>query len=264
LKTRKGCFPEYGGIEWLSFINTARTHKVLSKTTCDYGELISEFVGDSCMPGARDAEHEISDKIDKNKLCGLCVPDPYYSKTASTCNTDITNKYYGNAGALKCLKEAGDFAVITKEAYPNVNSSEFRVLCKNGSLASNTGFDVDDNCVLASVIDSEVVSKRNGPKNADLGVVLLNFERRFGTDPVKAFEVFSVFNSTYDLLFKESTLGLTYVNSDTARIRNYVELFAHTDKCIEDNGSGDVASSLSRITMLPLIITVILWKLAIY
>lgn len=63
--------------EWLSFINVARDRKVLAKTTCDYGELISDFVGDSCMPGAHDAEHEKSAKTHSDKLCGLCVPNPH-------------------------------------------------------------------------------------------------------------------------------------------------------------------------------------------
>lgn len=31
------------------------------------------------------------------------------------CKADATNRYYGNEGALLCLVNDGDFAVITKQ-----------------------------------------------------------------------------------------------------------------------------------------------------
>jgi len=241
--------PEYGGIEWLSFINTAREHKILSKSTCDYGELISEFVGDSCIPGAHDGEHEKTSKTNHDLLCKLCVPDPYNSKTAVTCNSDNTNKYYGNVGALKCLQEVGDYAVITKGDYEKINALDFRVLCKNGSLASYKGFNVDADCALSTTIDSEVVSKRDNSKNPDISTVLLNFEKRFGTDRVKAFEVFNVFNNTLDLLFKDSTPGLDSVASDNKYIKKYIDVIAHIDQC-----SIDGKSSAAEPLILPLLL----------
>lgn len=258
LKNKKACMPEYGGIEWLSFINTAREHKVLSKKTCDYGELLSEFVGDSCVPGARDPEHEKSSTTNENKMCALCVPHPYYTTTAANCNADETNKYYGNVGSLKCLKEVGDFAVITQGDYSrNITESEFRVLCKNGSLAAYTGFKVDKGCVLTTIVDSEVVSKRSSTKNGDIGITLLNFEKRFGTDRVKPFEVFNIFNNTKDLLFKDSTLGLTSINSDKEHIKNYKNLFAHVDQCFGNN-DPDSATGI-QATVLPLLLTFIVF-----
>lgn len=66
-------------LEWLSFINTAREHGVMSKKICDYGELVSDFLGDSCVPGALDVEHEKSLTTDHEKLCSLCVPAENYT-----------------------------------------------------------------------------------------------------------------------------------------------------------------------------------------
>jgi len=37
-----------------------------------------------------------------------------------------------------------------------IDSSMYRILCKNGSLAQYPGFNVDDLCALSVTIDSEV------------------------------------------------------------------------------------------------------------
>lgn len=98
------------------------------------------------------------------------------------CEANSLNKYYGDKGALDCLKfGAGDIAIIEAKNLNgyfifkniksdksvlynynveylvdyNVNTSDFRVLCKNGSLADYTGFDVDKTCALSTTIDSE-------------------------------------------------------------------------------------------------------------
>ncbi|KAF5300806.1 hypothetical protein FQR65_LT09109 [Abscondita terminalis] len=235
LKDKKSCFPEYGGIEWLSFINYARHNNILPTTSCDYGKLISDFVGDSCMPGAHDAEHEASTETDKEKLCRQCQADPYLSKTGNNCNSNAGNRFYGNAGALICLKEAGDFAVVSAESTPK--SEDFKVLCRNGSVVPYDITKLDDNCVLTVIVDSEVLSKNHSLKNPNIQVVLLHLEFRFGSSLNKPFEVFNIFNNTLDLLFKDSTQGLTRVDSDKKQIQNFVNVLADHENCvkIDDN-----------------------------
>ncbi|KAK5649219.1 hypothetical protein RI129_000248 [Pyrocoelia pectoralis] len=251
LEGKKACVPEYGGIEWLSFINTARAQDVLSHSSCDYGQLISNFVTDSCMPGAHDKEHEISGSINQDKLCKLCQPDPQESKTGVNCNSNSGNRFYGNSGALKCLKEVGDYAVVTQEAYPDFNSNDFKVLCKNGSVVSAAGFNVDENCALTKIIDSEVLAKKVSPKLANIAIVLLNLEAHFGSDRHKSFEVFNAFNNTLDLLFKDSTQGLSSIQSDSEHIKNFVQLFTDVEKCAATiDGKSNSAATL-RITILP-------------
>lgn len=34
---------------------------------------------------------------------------------AKNCNADDSNNYFGSEGALKCLSEVGEFAVITRK-----------------------------------------------------------------------------------------------------------------------------------------------------
>ncbi|KAK4881294.1 hypothetical protein RN001_004613 [Aquatica leii] len=250
LKTKKACFPEYGGIEWLAFINLTRDRGILSKASCDYGKLITDFVGDSCMPGAHDREHEATIEIDKDKLCKLCQPHPYESKTEINCNSNSENRFYGNAGALNCLKEVGDFAVVSAGDY--TDSSDFKVLCRNGSVASYAGLNVDDNCVLTIIVDSEVLSKKNSPKNSDLQVILLHLESRFGFYSNKPFEVFNIFNNTMDLLFKDSTRGLTRVDSDKRHIKNFVNLLSDHEKCVEIKGNN---TAIQLQVTLPIVLT---------
>ncbi|XP_031337802.1 transferrin-like isoform X2 [Photinus pyralis] len=256
LKGKKACIPDYGGIEWLSFINTARAQGVISHSSCDYGKLISDFVSESCMPGAHDKEHEVSGNIDVEKLCKLCQPDPQESKTGVNCNSNTENRFYGHVGALKCLKEAGEFAVVTQEDYSEFNPNDFRVLCKNGSLAAAPGFIVDENCALTKIIDSEVLAKKDGSKVGNINAVLLNLETRFGSDRHKFFEVFNSFNNTLDLLFKDSTQGLSYLQSQSTHIKNFVQLFEDVQKCVAND--KDNSGTRSGVTILSFAICLLL------
>lgn len=54
----------------LSFIKKANKDSV-----CDYGQFISDFLGDSCLPGLDDA-HAMTSKTDREKLCNLCESAP--------------------------------------------------------------------------------------------------------------------------------------------------------------------------------------------
>lgn len=69
-------------------------------------------------------------------------------------------------------------------------------------MAAYPGLDVDEECALDLIVDSEVVSKRNNPKNLDIKLALLQFELQFGQERSKPFEIFNIFNDTKNLLFK--------------------------------------------------------------
>lgn len=115
------------------------------------------------------------------------------------------------------------------------------MLCRNGSLAANTGLEVNDDCALATIVDSEVMIKATDPNKADIAIVLLNFEKRFGLDRTKAFEIFNTFNSTKDLLFRDTTRGLAQVSSSNEYILKYQKLFEHVDKCVRDERGGSLS-----------------------
>lgn len=116
-------------------MDEGRTKGVLAKDTCDYGKLVSDFVSDSCVPGTNSDDHAVTAGTDSDKLCSLCQSSasvlskqtihmcgPYsryvicFIAAAKNCNADNTNNYYGSEGALRCLLEVGQFAVITKRS----------------------------------------------------------------------------------------------------------------------------------------------------
>ena len=78
----------------------------------------------------------------------------------------------------------------------------FKVLCKNNTLASHPGFDVDDNCYLSITTTSEVVTRRDDELNNDISLALAEFEYRFNLK--SPFKLFDDFNGKKDLLFQVS------------------------------------------------------------
>lgn len=73
-------FRLYDVSEWLTWIDIGRIRGILPKDTCDYGKLMSDFVGPSCVPGAISDDHEVTDATDKEKLCEQCVNSKSSSK----------------------------------------------------------------------------------------------------------------------------------------------------------------------------------------
>lgn len=75
-------------------------------------------------------------------------------------------------------------------------------MCKNGSLAEYTGFDVDIECALTTIVDGEVLVARNNKKTAGIINALNSFDKYFQNDP--DFKIFNIFAGKTDLLFKVS------------------------------------------------------------
>ena len=122
LKKRTACFPEYGGIAWLSFLNTLRTAKIISDN-CDYPKIVSEFFSGACTPGIKDTDHLLRSRASTDSsliLCSLCPIEP---NTNLTCSANTNNVYYGDKGALRCLKDgAGEVAFVEAK---NLRGSTF-------------------------------------------------------------------------------------------------------------------------------------------
>jgi Transferrin len=143
LRTAKACFPEFGGIASIAFINTGKNRGIFQKSECDFTKLLANFFGDSCAPGSRDELHDPSGTTPQS-LCNLCkesvvpldvspVSDDVYTdddggvegdedtRPASedldvpsiqadvtrnvNCAASYTNQFYGTRGALSCLNQ---------------------------------------------------------------------------------------------------------------------------------------------------------------
>lgn len=120
MKGRTACFPEYAGISWLSFVNTARKTGIISSKSCDYPLLVSKLFSGACTPGIIDRDHSRTIAVTdvSSKLCSACMP-PNISHTTVignntySCVANHSNRYYHDKGAMRCLEEgAGDVAFV--------------------------------------------------------------------------------------------------------------------------------------------------------
>lgn len=80
------------------------------------------------------------------------------------------------------------------------NPNDFRVMCRNGSLSDRTGFDVDSECALTTIVDGEVVVRPKDIKTPGIINALLSLDKYFQIDP--DFKMYNIFNSERHLLFK--------------------------------------------------------------
>ncbi|XP_014479036.1 PREDICTED: transferrin-like isoform X2 [Dinoponera quadriceps] len=236
LKGRTACFPEYAGISWLSFVNTARKIGIVSSKSCDYPLLMSKLFSGACTPGIKDRDHSRTGASADvtTKLCSAC------SRSNNTsCAANDTNRYYNDNGAMRCLTEsAGDVAFVE---VGNINEdnrfdpNNYRILCKNGSLASNTGFHADDTCALSVTIDSEVIGRKNDSQTytTDIFLALLKMEEWLGyrVGTTRPLDIYGPFNGTRNLVFKDSTSGLVSTSSTTKTVEAYKDLFSHVYQC---------------------------------
>lgn len=190
------------------------------------------------------------------------------------CNADQSNRFYGDRGALFCLLNKGDVAILGLKDLngkfidmlhstcvciflclliqrptdkKNLNLTDFflehakdltidpqyyQVICRNGSLADHTGFDIDSDCALATYIDSElnssvliitiyfcislfissqfrhnlnncnsgeIVIKANSTKREGIVNALLSFDKYFQIDP--DFKMYGTFDGHKNVLF---------------------------------------------------------------
>ncbi|XP_046817417.1 transferrin-like [Vespa crabro] len=254
LKGHRACFPEYGGISWLSFVKIARMNRIISPVSCNYPSLLSNLFSGACMPGIKNNNYEksITSAI-ATKLCSVCP------KTNDThCTADNDNPYYGDKGALTCLKNGdGDIAFVEigniKEEKNNLN--QYHILCKNGSLASTTGLNLDkpELCALSVTINSEVVGRKEYTEidslNAIMSLLKLQDWLGYRVYTLRVLHIYGKFIGVNDLLFKSSTIGLESTTSKIESVLAYKELFNHVDEC-----SSAGLLMFSNVTLIALIV----------
>ena len=71
-------------------------------------------------------------------------------------------------------------------------------------MAQNTGFDVDANCALTTIVDGEIVVRRGSPKVTSIVNALNALDTYFQAHP--DFKMYNIFNSQRNLLFKVKAL----------------------------------------------------------
>ena len=111
LKGKKACFPEYGGISWMSFLNVVRATNLTSGSeSCDFKQIASEIWSEACVPGIEDSDHKLLQKSskadgDSKKLCSLC--------SEFNCQANEENIFFRDNGAFRCIeRDVADIAFI--------------------------------------------------------------------------------------------------------------------------------------------------------
>jgi len=158
---------------------------------------------------------------------------------AIDCQASTSNRFYGNRGALACLSEVGEIAVLEHQNLAqyaqnlSLNPNDFRILCRNGSLALYPGFDVEPACFLTTIVAGEVVVRRNSDKNPSVINVLLSLDKYLQNDP--DFKMYNIFGGMKDLLFEDSAFGLVSPNDSflSPSVKNYIRVFEDVENCIE-------------------------------
>ncbi|XP_057593902.1 serotransferrin-like [Hippopotamus amphibius kiboko] len=197
-----------------------------------------KFFSESCAPGSQ---------VNSN-LCALCIGSEKFP--GRECLPNNNERYYGYAGAFRCLVEKGDVAFVkdqtvkentdgsnTEEWAKNLKKVDYELLCTDGTRKS-----VDDalNCNLASGPNHAVVTRED--KAACVRSILDKQQDQFGKDGSNCPSSFCLFSSkTKDLLFRDDTKCLAPLgNGTTYRAylgANYVEAVANVGRC---SGSSDL------------------------
>ncbi|XP_062439087.1 ovotransferrin-like [Rhea pennata] len=177
--------------------------------SCNFDEYFSEGCAPGSPPGSR--------------LCKLCQGSG--GIPPEKCVASSLERYYGYAGAFRCLVEQGDVAFIkhsiveentngkNKEEWAkNLKMDQFELLCPDGRRANIMDY---SSCHLAKVPTHAVISRPE--KTSKIRELLERQEKLFGEKGTEK-ERFMMFKSrTKDLLFKDLTKclvklreGITY------------------------------------------------------
>ncbi|XP_051944038.1 transferrin-a isoform X5 [Hippocampus zosterae] len=202
LKGKRSCHTGFGRTAGWN-IPMGKIHKQTGD--CDF----TKFFSSGCAPGSPP----------DSPFCSQCVGSGKSVDDKAKCQASAEEKYYGYAGAFRCLVEgAGDVAFIKhttvaensdgkgEEWANNVLSSDYELICPNKASVPVSDF---ESCHLAITPAHAVVTR---PEIRSLVVdVLQKQQERFGKDGTDS--NFKMFESApyKNLLFKDSTKCLQKV-----------------------------------------------------
>ncbi|XP_059200279.1 transferrin-a [Centropristis striata] len=209
LKGKRSC---HTGVGRTAGWNIPMGHIHNQTNDCDF----SKFFVSGCAPGS-----------DQNSsFCKQCggSETPTVGDN-SKCRASAEEKYYGYAGAFRCLVEgAGDVAFVKHTTVPEnsrtgqtapewakpVNPDEYRLICPGKDRVPISEY---ASCHLAQVPAHAVVTRPD--KYNDVVSVLLDQQSKFGPDSSAQFKMFESPNGK-NLLFKDSTRCLQQVPAGTS------------------------------------------------
>lgn len=97
---------------WLAPLGALSERALLEPRACNKAELMADYFGGSCAPGAADLRVNHF-RSGFERLCAQCRGEPS-ADGAHACERSSSERYFGEAGAIRCLVEgAGDVAFVS-------------------------------------------------------------------------------------------------------------------------------------------------------
>lgn len=216
---RRSCHASFGDTaSWLAPISVLTERSLLDQQSCNKADQIAEYFGGSCVPGAADlrVNHYRSGS---EKLCAVCRGD---SLGLHQCERSSSERYYGQAGALRCLVEgAGEVAFMSLSSLAaNVDgrshenwarsvplaldSRNFRLVCRSGPSMPLADY---ERCHLTRLPGKVLVSTKFISKEDRLTTrqLITRLVDKFANENREMFELFGPYQNESDLLFDDST-----------------------------------------------------------
>lgn len=144
------------------------------------------------------------------------------------------------------MSEVGEVAVVEIQklkpiaADLKIDTSQYKILCRDGTLIATNNFDdIPLDCPLVTIVDGEIVVKRNSGKQRGVVNAINSFDRYFNLNGNPNFKLYDKFNGELNVLFEDSTVGFVSSNSSKfgPSVQNYIRLFENIDSCVEKSAA---------------------------
>jgi len=231
LNGRRSCHASFGNTaSWLAPLGVLTERSLLDPLSCNKADQMAEYFGGSCVPGAADlrVNHYRSGS---EKLCAVCRGD---SQNLHQCERSPSERYYDQAGTLRCLVEgAGEVAFMSlsslaanvdgrsREAWARnvplaVDSRNFRLICRSGPSMPLGDY---ERCHLTKLPGKILATNKFSTKEDRLATsqLLTRLIDKFADTHREMFDLFGPYQNESDLLFDDSTTRLIPIqlNSST-------------------------------------------------
>ncbi|KAK1168651.1 otolith matrix protein 1-like [Acipenser oxyrinchus oxyrinchus] len=201
---------------WVVPVGFLVNRNIITVRNCDFAGAIGSLFKQSCIPGIKDLQYDPLGTNPQN-LCEGCGGA---GDGQSVCANSSFERYFGYAGAFRCLAEnKGDVAFVRHSTVfensdgtnsapwaRDLKAADFKLLCEDGSTAPVWQYTT---CNLAAVPAHAVMTQAS--RRHQVFRFLDNAQKRFG-DNAGGFQMFK--SSDYgdkDLLFNDATTRLVAV-----------------------------------------------------
>jgi len=242
---RRSCHAFFGDTaSWLAPISVLTERSLLDQQNCNKADQMAEYFGGSCVPGAADLRVN-QYRSGSERLCALCRGD---LQGQHQCERSSSERYFGQAGALRCLVEgAGEVAFVSLSSLAaNVDgrsvegwarsvplamdSRNFRLICRIGP---NMMLGDYERCHLARLPGKVLVSNKFTSREDRLVArqLLAWLVEVFTGENRNMFDLFGAYNNESDLIFDDSTSKILPLQLETSSFETVTR--QHFDQSFE-------------------------------